>query len=233
VSLPAELPDDDDATDQTAELAALRDERDELRRRIAEAEQIAEDLAEELGQARARLADTSRAPGAPAAPDAPDAPSPRSGERLPLFDTANEAPDGVIRAVDGSDRLVLPIALAATSLVVFLVALLSLANNGFLSLFSIGALLASGLLARGAWAMRVVPMEVWVDRDVVLVRRGDAALSFDLTSDALRLDITGQPGDLDWRVRFYRRGLEPCDIDASMVDPDGFMEQLRRYRPQA
>ncbi len=136
-----------------------------------------------------------------------------------------------MRSVDGSDRLVLPIALAATALVVFLVAVLSLANNGFLSLFSIGTLLAAGGLARAAWATRIVPVEVWVDRGVVLIRRGDASLNFDLTSDALRFEVTGQPGDLDWRVRFYRRGLEPCDVDASMVDADAFMEQLRRYRP--
>jgi hypothetical protein len=227
VSLPAERRDpDDDAADTaadaatTAEIVRLRAERAELRRRLAEAEQIAEDLAEELGQARARLA-------------AQDGVRPRTDgdARLPLLDHVDESPDGVLRSIDGSDRLVLPIALAATALVVFLVAVLSLANNGFLSLFSIGSLLVSGLLARLAWAMRIVPVEVWVDRGVVLIRRGDNSLSFDLTSDALRLDVHGEPGDRDWRVRFHRRGLEPCDIDASMVDPDAFMEHLRRYRP--
>lgn len=221
---PPEHPDDD----REAELAALRAERDDLRRRLAETEQIAEDLAEELGQARARLGDGS----ATAGDSASTTPAVGAGNRLPLFDEASDAPDGVIRSVDGSDRLVLPIALAATALVVFLVAILSLANNGFLSLFSVGALLASGLLARAAWATRIVPVEVWVDRGIVLVRRGDASLSFDLTSDALRLEVTGRPGDTDWRVRFYRRGLEPCDIDASMVDADVFMAHLQRYRPQ-
>lgn len=198
---------------------ALRAERDDLRRRLHEAEQIAEDLAEELGQARARLS-------------AGEQPASSQERRLPLFHDNTETPDGLIRSVDGSDRLVLPIALAATSLVVFLVALLSLANNGFLSLFSIGTLIAAGALARAAWATRIVPVEVWVDRGVVLIRRGDASLSFDLTSDSLKFEITGQPGDSDWRVRFYRRGMQPVDVDATMVDPDAFMAQLDRYRPQ-
>lgn len=199
---------------------ALRAERDDLRRRLHEAEQIAEDLAEELGQARARLsAGEHRA-------------AHQDHRRLPLFHDNTETPDGLIRSVDGSDRLVLPIALAATSLVVFLVALLSLANNGFLSLFSIGTLIAAGALARAAWATRIVPVEVWVDRGVVLIRRGDASLSFDLTSSSLKFEVTGRPGDSDWRVRFYRRGMQPVDVDATMVDPDAFMAQLDRYRPR-
>ncbi|MGA8844995.1 MAG: hypothetical protein WB471_00075 [Nocardioides sp.] len=205
---------------ETSAEAGLRAERDALQQRLDETEEIAEQLAEELGQARARLAEAEAASNA-------------SSGRLPLFDDATDSPDGLIRSVDGSDRLLLPIALAATALVVLLVALLSLANNGFLSLFSIGSLLAAGLLGRAAWATRIVPVEVWVDRGVVLVRRGDASLNFDLTSSSLRCDIQGVPGDMDWRVRFYRRGLEPCDIDASMVDADAFMEQLRRYRPSA
>lgn len=215
MSLPTDAPGPRE-TDPTDAEVELRAERDALQQRLVETEEIAEQLAEELGQARARLAEAEEA---------------STSERLPLFDDAAETPDGLIRSVDGSDRLLLPIALAALALVVFLVAILSLANNGFLSLFSIGSLLAAGLLTRAAWATRIVPVEVWVDRGVVLVRRGDASLNFDLSSDSLRCDINGVPGDLDWRVRFYRRGLEPCDIDASMVDADAFMEQLRRYRP--
>ena len=218
VSLPSEEsgPRESDPTSREVELRA---ERDALQHRLVETEAIAEELAEELGQARARLAEAEEPPA--------------YSHRLPLFDGASDNSDGLVGSVDGSDRLLLPIALAATSLVVFLVAILSLANNGFLSLFSIGSLLASGFLARAAWSTRIVPVEVWVDSGVVLVRRGDASLSFDLTSDSLRCEINGVPGDLDWRVRFYRRGLEPCDIDASMVDADAFMEQLRRYRPSS
>ncbi len=211
---------------ETAGIDAVRAERDDLRRRLDEAEQIAEDLAEELGQARARLADRDQQDAVRAASNG------AHDDRLPLFDHSTETPDGLIRSVDGSDRLVLPIALAATALVVFLVALLSLANNGFLSLFSIGTLLASGGLARAAWLTRIVPVEVWVDRGVVLIRRGDASLSFDLTSASLKFDVTGRPGDDNWRVRFYRRGLAPVDVDAKMVDPDAFMAQLDRYRPK-
>lgn len=224
----------------TTELAALRAERDSLRRRIREAEDIAERLAEELGQARARLASAGM----------PDA----DASRLPLLDQTgltqprrSEAGEGegagaaasagrgglrsIARSADGSDPILLPIALAGTAAAVFLVALLSLANNGFLSLFSLGALLASGLLARAAWRTRVVPVEVWVEEGVVQVRRGDQALAFDLTSETTRLEVSGDTDDTHWRVRFYRRALDPFDVDATMVDPEEFMAVLRRYRP--
>lgn len=222
----------------TTELAALRAERDSLRRRIREAEDIAEQLAEELGQARARLASAGM----------PDA----DASRLPLLDQTgltpprrSEAGEGagaaasagrggprsIARSADGSDPILLPIALAGTAAAVFLVALLSLANNGFLSLFSLGALLASGLLARAAWRTRVVPVEVWVEEGVVQVRRGDQALTFDLTSETTRLEVSGDTDDTHWRVRFYRRALDPFDVDATMVDPEEFMAVLRRYRP--
>lgn len=194
----------------------LRAERDTLRRRLAEAEQIAEDLAEELGQARARLAEQDS-----------------HAQRLPLFDDAADTHNGLVRPDEPSDKLLLPIALAATAVVVFLFALLSLVNNGPLSFVSIASLVVAGLLARAAWVTRVVPVEVRVDHGVVVVRRDNSSLSFDLTSDAQRLEVVGTPSDPDWRVRFYRRGLEPCDVDASMVDPGAFLEQVRRYRPAA
>lgn len=236
---PTEPPETAETTG-TTELAALRAERDSLRRRIREAEDIAEQLAEELGQARARLASAGM----------PDA----DASRLPLLDQTgltqprrSEAGEGegagaaasagrggprsIARSADGSDPILLPIALAGTAAAVFLVALLSLANNGFLSLFSLGALLASGLLARAAWRTRVVPVEVWVEEGVVQVRRGDQALAFDLTSETTRLEVSGDTDDTHWRVRFYRRALDPFDVDATMVDPEEFMAVLRRYRP--
>lgn|GEM_PF-2215719 len=236
VSAPASDPDDAAEPVEPTELAALRAERDSLRRRVREAEDIAEQLAEELGQARARLASA----GMPEA----------DAGRLPLLDQtgltvprASPSSDGaapsegrggprsIARSADGSDPIVLPIALAGTAAAVFLVALLSLANNGFLNLFSLGALLASGLLGRAAWRTRVVPVEVWVEEGVVQVRRGDQALSFDLTNAATRLEVSGDTDDTHWRVRFYRRALDPFDVDATMVDPEEFMALLRRYRP--
>lgn len=242
VSVPASESSDAEPSGPTGpteptELAALRAERDSLRRRVREAEDIAERLAEELGQARARLA----------AAGMPDA----DAGRLPLLDqtgltaaprslagdgggAASEGrggPRSIARSADGSDPILLPIALAGTAAAVFLVALLSLANNGFLNLFSLGALLASGLLARAAWRTRVVPVEVWVEEGIVQVRRGDQALAFDLTNETTRLEVSGDTDDTHWRVRFYRRALDPFDVDATMVDPEEFMALLRRYRP--
>jgi hypothetical protein len=241
VSVPASESSDAEPSGPTeptepTELAALRAERDSLRRRVREAEDIAEQLAEELGHARARLA----------AAGMPDA----DAGRLPLLDQTGLTPaprslaDGgaasegrggprsIARSADGSDPILLPIALAGTAAAVFLVALLSLANNGFLSLFSLGALLASGLLARAAWRTRVVPVEVWVEEGIVQVRRGDQALAFDLTNETTRLEVSGDTDDTHWRVRFYRRALDPFDVDATMVDPEEFMAVLRRYRSE-
>ncbi|CAN5327527.1 hypothetical protein BH09ACT12_BH09ACT12_31320 [soil metagenome] len=206
---------DDTAPD--LDVSALLAERDALRRRLAETEQIAEQLAEELGQARARLAEP---------------PVLADGERLPLFDDALGDQGRAGRATDGSDPILLPIALAGTATVAFLVSLLSLANNGFGSVFSIGALLATCALGWAAWGTRVVRVHVYVANGVVQVEKGEAVLRFDLKSPATRLEVLGSPGETDWRVRFYRRGLDPCDVDSTMVDPERFLAQLREYRPE-
>ena len=242
VSVPASESSDAEPSGPTGpteptELAALRAERDSLRRRVREAEDIAERLAEELGQARARLA-------AAGMPDADagrfplldqtgltSAPSSLAGDGGGAASEGRGGPRSIARSADGSDPILLPIALAGTAAAVFLVALLSLANNGFLNLFSLGALLASGLLARAAWRTRVVPVEVWVEEGIVQVRRGDQALAFDLTNETTRLEVSGDTDDTHWRVRFYRRALDPFDVDATMVDPEEFMALLRRYRP--
>lgn len=222
MTLPAETPDTPSSTDDALrgdELAEVRAERDALKHRVAEAEAIAEQLAEELGQARARLSEAREV----AAPDP---------QRLPLFDDAVRQQDGSGRAANGSDPILLPIALGATAVVAFLIALLSLANNGFGSIVSIGAMLGSFALGWAAWRTRVVPVDVYVEKGIVHVEKGDAELRFDLTNKATRIEVVGRPGDSDWLVRFYRRALDPCDIDASMVDPERFLARLREYRPE-
>lgn len=198
------------------EVEELRRERDGLRSRAQEAEQIAEQLAEELAEARRRLGEHT-----PAEP-----------EDLPLFEDFGQQPDDrdPSRSADGSNLALLPVALAGTAAVAFLATLVALANQGVLALapWVSGALFAG--LAWGAWATRVISVEVAVADGTVTIQRGKDVHRFDLGKRTTELEVRGQPGDSDWRVRFPRRGLTPIDVDARMVEPEDFMAKLRRYR---
>ena len=198
-----------------ARLEELRAERDAERARADAAEQVAEDLAEELGAARAQLANASE----PATFD--------------LFDDAGSASIDPTRAPDGSEPGILPIALAAVGTVCLLVGLLSWANNGFFTIFTPLMIGIGTAFASAAWQTRVVRVEVTVVDGVVTIVRGDTTHSFDLRNTTTRFEVFGQPGDSDWRVRFYRRGLDPLDVDAQMVDPEAFVARLREYRPES
>ena len=44
-------------------------------------------------------------------------------------------------------------------------------------------------------------------------------------------EIVGVPGQRGWEVRFKRRSLPPVVVTASMVDPEAFSRELRRWRP--
>lgn len=61
---------------------------------------------------------------------------------------------------------------------------------------------------------------------------------FDLARRDNPVDVVGLPGDRHWRVQFHRRGMRPYVVDASMVDPEGFMRLLHahhcevHYRPR-
>lgn len=205
------------APDHSAEVAALRAERDALERRAVEAETMAEQLADALADAQRRLAEQ---PG-----DADEA------QHLTLFDNATPAEPGTKFAPDGSDQGVLPIALAATAVVALLVALVTVVagSTGFITLL---ALVASGALAWAAYQTRVTRVFVEVVDGVVKVTEGDSTRSFDLNNDHIKVDVQGKPGDEYWRVRFYRRALDPVDVDATMVDPATFLAQVRHYRPE-
>jgi hypothetical protein len=63
------------------------------------------------------------------------------------------------------------------------------------------------------------------------VRRGGSRHVFDLADTGSPVDVIGTPGRRGWRVLFYRRGLPPYVVDASLVDPDLFMSVLRAHRP--
>lgn len=211
---------DDEPTGSPDELAALRRERAALERRALEAEALAEQLADELAEARRRLA--AQAEAADAAPVDPT--------HLSVMDGAEPAEPGSHFAPDGSDRAVLPLALAGIAVVAFLVAVVTVVAGRF-SFLTVVALAVAGALVWAAAQTRVAPVTVEVVDGVVEVTSGESRHTFDLRNEQVKVDVQGRPGDEFWRVRFYRRALDPVDIDATMVDAADFMRRLREYRP--
>ncbi len=218
-----------------AEVAALRAERDHLEQRALEAETMAEQLADALADAQRRLA--ARSDGAwhdagrdQAAPDQVSADPAGQPGHLTLFDGATPAAAGGSLAPDGSDRAVLPIALAATAVVAFLIGLVTLASGRF-SFLTVVVFAVAAALAWGASQTRVTRKTVDVVDGIVRIVEGDTTRTFDLRNDGVRVDVQGKPGDAYWRVRFHRRALDPVDVDVDDVDPADFMARLREVRP--
>lgn len=193
------------------EIRRLRAERDALEERALEAERLAEALAAELAEARAQLAVD---PG-----------------RLSLFDDVPDEEAGA-RATDGSDPAVLPIALGATALVAAMVALLAALDRGLASPVALVMLGLTCLLAYLAWNSRVERFEVSVRRGMVYIDSSSNSYRFDLRQPTTELEMTGQPEQPGWQVRFLRRHLDPFTVDATMVDPVEFVRQLREWRPE-
>lgn len=199
----------------TEPAASLQTERDELARRCAEAEAEVRRLADELADARARIASQDAA--------LDDAGS------LSLFDggTAGDRLTG-----DGSDPRVLSVLLAATAVVAGMVTLLALLNGKLGSFFGLAMLALTIGLAWGAARTRVVPVEVEVVRGVVYVKQGESTHRFDVKKPDTQVLVVGRPSDSDWAVHFPRRGMEPYVIDGSVVDPQSFLAELREFRPE-
>ena len=193
-----------------AELRRLRAERDALETRALEAERRAEALAVELAEARAELADDGR---------------------LSLFDDL--APDDTPgRAADGSDPGVLPIALGGTAVVTTMVGLLAAFDRGLFSPVALLMLALTGVLGYLAWNSRVERFQVSVSRGIVYVDSSSTNYRFDLRTSTTQVEMVGEPGQPGWQVRFLRGHLDPFTVDATMVDPAGFVRQLREWRPE-
>lgn len=146
---------------------------------------------------------------------------------LSLFEGPDAGPFG-----DGTDPRVLSLLLGITAGVAGMVALLTLLNGSLLSPFGLLVLAIAVGLAWGAARTRVVPVEVEVVRGLVYITRGDDTHRFDLRKPTTQVEVVGRPGEAGWAVRFPRRNLDPFVVDASMVDPARFLEQLREHRPE-
>jgi hypothetical protein len=95
----------------------------------------------------------------------------------------------------------------------------------------VAAGVATVLLAYLAWRSRPADSHVRVDRGLVDIVSGDRHHRFDLRNDRTEVEMTGEPGTREWRVRFLRRSLDPVTLTARTVDSVAFTETLRRWRP--
>lgn len=96
----------------------------------------------------------------------------------------------------------------------------------------IAAVLLVVLLALVAVRARRTSAQVTIDdHGVVDIRSGDSHHRFDVYDASTELEIVGVPGQRGWEVRFKRRSLPPVVVTASMVDPEAFSRELRRWRP--
>jgi len=194
-----------------AELRRLRAECAALEARALAAEERAEALAAELADLRAETA--------------------VDPERLSLFDDL--PPDDTPGAApDGSDPTIVPLALGGTAVVTGMVAALAAIDRGLASPVALLMLALTCLLAYLAWNSRVETFEVSIGRGMVYIDSRSTNYRFDLRSSTTKVEMTGQPGEPGWQVRFLRRHLEPFTVDASMVDPHDFVRQLREWRPE-
>ena len=67
---------------------------------------------------------------------------------------------------------------------------------------------------------------------MVYIDSSSNSYRFDLRQPTTEVEMTGQPGEFGWQLRFRRRHLDPFTVDASMVDPVEFVRQLREWRPE-
>ncbi|TIC88364.1 DUF1192 domain-containing protein [Nocardioides sp. GY 10113] len=207
------------------------------------------DLAERLSAAEAEIARLSAAldavraaqpgPGGHVDPYGEVGQPPAFSERgadardtIDLFDPDGASDGSDPLAGDGSDPHVLSRILAGTAVLAGLVTLLAMRTGTLLSPFGIVMALVTVGLAWAAARTRVVPVEVSVTRGIVHIQKGDSTHRFDVRdSSATVVEMVGRPGDPGWELRFYRRGLDPFVIDASMVDAHDLVGQLREWRP--
>ena len=66
--------------------------------------------------------------------------------------------------------------------------------------------------------------EVHLENGTLRLRHGDQHHTFYLTSSSTKLEMSGNPGDKNWKVQVLRRGMAPVTIDHRDVDPVAFTE---------
>jgi hypothetical protein len=114
----------------------------------------------------------------------------------------------------------------------------ALAGGGLLAAGLGGARVGGGLLLLAllllfvaARSRRTTAHVTIDDHGVVDIRSGETHHRFDVYDTGTDLEVVGEPGQRGWQVRFLRRALPPVVVDASMVEPEAFLRELRRWRP--
>jgi len=212
------------AADAARLAAEVKAHEERLARLQAEAAARAADDARLAAEARVRELEDALAEVA--VTDEAEPPFDRNS--LSLFDDPQPV-DAPSLAADGSDPAVLPMALIGIAIVAGLAGLLAFFNDrtGFgVVMFGVTALLL--WFASATW---VTPVEVNVNRGIVYIDHGSTKHRFDLRNDRTQVEMSGEPGDRDWEVRFVRRGLDPFVIRDGMVDARSFVGRLREWRP--
>ncbi|MDQ4052225.1 MAG: hypothetical protein M3237_05925 [Actinomycetota bacterium] len=219
------------AADAARLAAEVRAHEEHLARLRAEARAHAADGARLAAEARVRELEARLAAVAEelAAEEEDDGSRPVDPNTLSLFDDPQPVAAPSL-APDGSDPGVLPMALIGTAVVAGMAAILAFVNGraGF-GIFMLGITVLLLWFASATW---VTPIEVSVDRGIVYVDEGSSKHRFDLRNERTKVEISGQPGESDWEVRFVRRGLDPFVIRDGMVDARAFVGQLREWRPE-
>ncbi len=159
--------------------------------------------------------------------------SPASSEgSFSLFqDQLNSQPS---LAADGSDPGVLPVALAGTAVVAFMVVVLAAANGRLFAPFGLAMVVIAGALAYFAWQTRVERIDVKISSGgiVYVERSSTGALRYDLSSNSTQVTMNGQPGTTTWDLTFARgNGRDPFTVTAAMVNSVDFVERVRAFRP--
>lgn len=145
----------------------------------------------------------------------------------PSEPTAGVSADVEFTPRTGARRFV-GLLLLATVCGLALAAFLALRDANPLTVGVTGVLLVVML---GLWGLRASsPVAHLAVRSGQLeVTQGGRRFVFDLSAGYTPIEVVGSPGDRDWRVRFLRRNEDPFVVDASMVDPHEFMDELSRY----
>ncbi len=74
---------------------------------------------------------------------------------------------------------------------------------------------------------------ITIENGMLRIEQGKSRHLFPLASAHPPIDIIGEPGRRSWKVLIQRRGMPPFVITRKMVEPIGFSEAIRHFRPDA
>ncbi|HEY0951046.1 hypothetical protein [Nocardioides sp.] len=140
-------------------------------------------------------------------------------------------PQTVDLSIEPRSRHVAGFVLFAATVLTTLQAAVAYADPGILTLGLALALAGGTVAAWRAWVRRPVTA-VLATGSRLEIRRAGGRHVFDLADLRSPVDVIGVAGERTWRVLFYRRGMAPYVLDATMVDPAAFLRVLHAQRPE-